>query len=562
MASTDSRRSSSLVAAGILLSRVFGLVRGRVFAHYFGTGAIADAFNAALRIPNLLQNLLGEGVLSGSFIPVYARLVEDRDQEEAGALAGAIAGLLAVLSGVLVIVGVLLAGPITDLLALGFSGLRRDLTESLVRIMFPGMGLLVLSAWCLGILNSHRQFFLSYVAPVLWNLAQIIALIAFGLRGTTGDDLAIVLGWSVVAGSALQFAVQLPAVLRLVPSLRLSVDRGRSSVRKVLAAFLPIVTGRGVVQLMAYVDLAIASFLAIGAVSALGYAQTLYLLPVGLFGMAVAAAELPELSRAKPGELDVVGDRLENGLARIAFFVVGSVLVFVLLGDLLIGTLFGSGQFGTDDIKLVWLVLIGYSLGLIGTTSSRLYQSVLYGMGEAKLPARAAAVRVTFSAILGLLLMLQLDRIVIDASGALGSTGGLPAFTPLPAQIRENPLLPKHLGAVGLAVAAGLSAWIETWILRRRLRVDLGRDVPPGGGHLARSLGAAAVAVPVALVARLLVADLPALIALGLAVGATGVTYVATASALGVPEAAHFVAMVRRRLPARADAPEHEPSDD
>lgn len=551
MASTDppassSRRASGLVAAGIFLSRIAGLVRAKLFAHYFGTGAIADAFNAALRIPNLLQNLLGEGVLSGSFIPVYSKLLGDRDEEEAGRLAGAIAGLLAVVAASLALIGVVFAGPLTDLFASGYGDARRDLTVTLVRIMFPGIGLLVLSAWCLGILNSHRQFFLSYVAPVLWNVAQISALVAFGLSGTTGESLVKVLAWSVVVGSALQFLVQVPSVLRLVPGLRLSLDTTRASVRRVASAFWPIVTGRGVVQLLALVDLMLASYLAKGAPSALGYAQTLYLLPIGLFGMAVAAAELPELSRARPDELDTVARRLDEGLARIAFFVVGTVVLFVLFGDRVVATLFGSGQFGPDDVKLVWFVLVAFSVGLVSTTSSRLYQSALYGMGETKLPARAAIVRVLVAAFIGLVLMLQFDRIIIDSAGTLGSFGSIPAFTPLPAAIREGTGF-RHLGAVGLALAAGMSSWIETSILRRRLRADLGRDIRPGGGHLARTLAAAGAAVPVALVGRMLTDGMPALISLTLAGGMTAAVYGAVAWGLNVPEALHLVEVVRRR---------------
>src|SRR4051812_19758003 len=165
-----------MVAAGILLSRILGLVRNRVFAHFFGTSDAADAFNAAFRIPNFLQNVFGEGVLSASFIPVYARLVGRGDDEEAGRVAGAVAAVLALLVSVLVLLGVVSAPFLTDILAGGFDGAKRDLTVRLVRILFPGAGLLVLSAWCLGILNSHRRFLLSYAAPVVWNVAMIATL--------------------------------------------------------------------------------------------------------------------------------------------------------------------------------------------------------------------------------------------------------------------------------------------------------------------------------------------------------------------------------------------------
>src|SRR4249920_2834187 len=172
---------AGLVAAGILLSRLAGLVRLRVFAHYFGLESdAADAFNAAFRIPNFLQNLFGEGALSASFIPVYAGLVSRGERREADRVAGAIGALLALVVSLLVVAGVFATPWLIAAIAPGFSGEKRDLTITIVRILFPGMGLLVLSAWCLGILNSHHKFLLSYTAPVVWNAAMIGTLIAFG----------------------------------------------------------------------------------------------------------------------------------------------------------------------------------------------------------------------------------------------------------------------------------------------------------------------------------------------------------------------------------------------
>ncbi len=177
-----SKRHAFLVAAGIFLSRIAGLIRQRIFAHYFGNSDAADAFNAAFRIPNFLQNLFGEGVLSASFIPVYAGLLARKDDEEARRTAGAVASLLALTTSVLVLIGVLATPYLIDAIAPGFHGEKRELTIRLVRILFPGAGLLVFSAWCLGILNSHRRFFLSYTAPVIWNAAMIATLWGFGGR--------------------------------------------------------------------------------------------------------------------------------------------------------------------------------------------------------------------------------------------------------------------------------------------------------------------------------------------------------------------------------------------
>ena len=174
-----SRSYAPLVAAGILLSRIAGLVRDRVFAHYLGNSDAADAFRAAFRIPNILQNLFGEGVLSASFIPVYANLLAQGKREEADRVASAIFCLLALVMSGLVLAGVLATPWLIDAIAPGFAGVKRDLTIRLVRILFPGAAMLALSAWCLGILNSHRHFFISYTAPVIWNAAIIASLIGW-----------------------------------------------------------------------------------------------------------------------------------------------------------------------------------------------------------------------------------------------------------------------------------------------------------------------------------------------------------------------------------------------
>src|SRR5438132_10818660 len=197
-------RSALMVGAGILISRIIGVVRQRVFAHYLGTSDAAGAFSAAFRIPNFLQNVFGEGALSASFIPVYANLLARGDKKEASRVADAVLTLLALTTSIVVLIGVLTTPFFVGLFAHSFSAAARELTIQLVRILFPGAGLLVLSAWCLGVLNSHRRFFLSYSLPVVWNLAIIATLVLFGNRKDQ-FHLATFTACGSVVGSALQF---------------------------------------------------------------------------------------------------------------------------------------------------------------------------------------------------------------------------------------------------------------------------------------------------------------------------------------------------------------------
>jgi putative peptidoglycan lipid II flippase len=540
----SAQRGSLLVAAGILLSRCAGLIREVVIGAVLGTSLAADAFKAALRIPNLMQNLLGEGVLSASFIPVYARLRAEGREREAGHLAGATAGLLAALTGAISLVGVVLAGPLTSLLVPGFSGDKHDLTVELTRIMFPGIGFLVLSAWCLGVLNSHHQFFLSYVAPVLWNVAQIAALvggvIVVGGYESAADQrsLAVALSWGVLVGGVLQFGVQLGPVRRLLGSVRLNLDTASESVRSVVARFVPVVVGRGAIQIMGWIDLWLASFLVSGAISSLTYAMVLYLLPVSLFGVSVAAAELPDMSQVEVHDPDTRRRfrlRLEASMGRIAWYVAFTATMFVVVGDVIVAAVFERGSFDHGDTVLVWLTLAVLSVGLLPVTASRLLQNGLYALDDPRTPARLGVLGVVLSAIIGLAFMFPLDRVFVGAEGLEG-WGDVFAAGPLPADVRQNVADVPHLGIVGLAIGASVSRWIEYRMLSTALAWRVGRTKLAGRWLGPISIGCTAAAA-VAYVAQLVFAPLPSVVEVVLVVGPAGLAYLAVTRWLGVPEA-------------------------
>jgi putative peptidoglycan lipid II flippase len=504
-------RSAFLVAAGIFLSRIFGLVRESVFAHYFGLAPAADAFRAALRIPNILQNLFGEGVLSASFIPVYAKLMAQGEEEESGRVAGAVFSLLALVTSVLVLVGVLATPYLIDLIAPGFHDARRPLTIQLVRIFFPGVGLLVLSAWCLGILNSHRKFFLSYVSPVMWNIAIIAGLLAFGRRADI-SQLAVYAAWASVIGSALQFLVQVPVVLRLAPRLRFALGALSENVRVVIRNFGPVFVSRGVVQLSAYVDAFLASFLPVGALAALSNAQILYLLPVSLFGMSISVAELPGMSSTLGNEREVAETlrrRITSSTRRIGFFVVPSAVAFFTLGDVIAGVIFQSGRFTRSDTDYVWGILAGSAVGLVAATVGRLYSSAYYALRDTRTPLRYAVFRVLLTTALGYFFAL-----------------------PLPRMIGINP----RWGAAGLTVSYGIAAWLEFLLLRRGMSRRIGAIESPAG-YFGRLWSAAVIVAIVAWGARILVHPHERLIAAVVVLAPYGLAYLLLTIALGIDEA-------------------------
>jgi putative peptidoglycan lipid II flippase len=452
---------------------VLGYVRERVFAHYFGNDSIpADAFRAALRIPNTIRNLLSEGTLAGSFIPVYAALNERHDKGAARALAGAILGLLALASGVLALLGIALAPAITTLIAQGFDEPRRQLTITLVRILFPMAGLMVISAWCLGILNTHRRFFLPYAAPALWNIAGIVAMLAAGTwfanRALPLDAqvhrIALALAWGTVAGSVLQIVVQLPACWTLLHGIALRLSLSLEGVRNVLLAWMPLVLGAGVAQLSGLIDTLLGSFTGPGGVSALGYAQLIQVLPISLFGVSVTAVALPELARdasaggGSPAPNEQLRARIAVGFRRIVFFVVPSAIAFIALSREIVAALYQTGRFTAHDTALVGGVLAAYGVGLVGQATVKLFASGFYAMRDTRTPVKIAAFSLVVSTGLAWLFMRWLG----PAGIALGSSVG--AFVNTALHLRD---LSGRLGSVlrgtdwrafGITLVAGVLA--------------------------------------------------------------------------------------------------------
>jgi putative peptidoglycan lipid II flippase len=521
-----SKSAALLVGMGILLSRFAGLIRQTMMARYLGTSLAADAFSAAFRIPNMLQNLFGEGVLSASFIPEYAGLLGKRDEKEATRLAGAVAGLLGLVASILVLLGILGAPYLVAAIANGFTGEKRELTVQLTRILFPGAALLVFSAWCLGILNSHRRFFMSYAAPVVWNFAMVATLIIFH-EGRTGEQLAFYVAIGSVVGSALQFGVQLPLVLKLARGVRPRIDTSAPSVRSVFRNFVPAFVGRGVVQLSAYVDAWLASYLPNGAVAAFTFAQGIFVLPISLFGMAISAAELPAMSRATGSAVEIAAylrGRLSDGLDRIAYFIVPSAIGLFALGDLIVHLLYESGKFGRGDTIWVWQILAGSTVGLLASTMGRLYSSTFYALRDTRTPLRYAVVRVVLTTTLGYFFALVLP-------GMLG--------------------VDARLGAAGLTASAGLAGWVEFFFLRRALDSRIGRTRLVSS-RMARLWFAAIVAATLPWLYKLFVdrggpiisshstvVQSKALAFVLLAV--YGLTYLAITAAFKIPEAANVV---------------------
>jgi len=470
-------RAATVVGAGILVSRLTGLVRGFLFARFFGLSAEADAYNVAIRIPNIVRSLFGEGALSASFVPVYSSLLAKGDERGARALAGAVLGLLMAAVSVLTLLGIVVAPLLTDMFIDAGNIAYRDLTIRLMRIMFPMTALMVLSGWCLGVQNSHRRFFWSYASAAMWNIAQIGLLLTWGTNATSIGELAVLLAWATLAGSVLQVLAQLPEVLRLVRPLRITLNRAAIGVRETLGNVVPVVTALGVVQLSSLVDLTIATqLLPVGSVTSLSSANAVILLPVSLFGISVAASSLPEFSRESSAvDYGALLERLRSGWQRVLFYIVPSAAVCILYGDLIVGLLYRSGRFGAVEQQLVHAVLAAYAVGLVSYGSVKLLASAHYALNDYRTPLKASIASVMVSALV--------------------------AFTFAWA------MRGSKYGAAGIALGTALGSYVNLSVLIRGLRARVGTLYTPNMWQGTRRIvlataGAALIALPVRFLSR------------------------------------------------------------
>jgi putative peptidoglycan lipid II flippase len=436
-------RSAGMVTAGIILSRLVGLVRQRVVAHYFGTSAFADVLTAGFRLGNITQNLLGEGTLSASFIPIYAKLRAQGKNREATHFALSSLGLLILTSLAVSLVGVIFAPWLTLAITKGFDQERLDNTAKIVRVLFPMTGLLVLSAWGLGVLNAHRRFFLPYAAPVVWSLAQIAGVGIFGFwLEYRGEPLAMAVAWSALVGAGLQLLLLLPAARALLGGLMPRFDHRDANVREAARRLPAALLGRGVIQISSLIDMELVSYLGEGAVAAFGYVQIIYLLPMALLGTGEAAVSLPEMA-GETADRDpallhaALRKRLGASLNRIAVLTVPTTFAFLLLGRDIVRVIYQGGRFDSASTDRVVPLLAAYGFALLGNASGRVLITTSYALGDTKVPARYAVYRVVASTIVSLILMQWLD-------------------------------------VMGVILGAVFAAWVETIALGLKLRTQIG----------------------------------------------------------------------------------------
>lgn len=422
---------ASLLAAGTLLSRILGAVRDAVFAALFAVAA-TDAFFIAFTIPNALRVLLGEGAVSGAFVPVLTE-VDEREGRDAGRrFFGKLFGAMVLVLLVVTALGIVFAPALVTLYAAGFRETpgRFELTVELTRVVFPYIFLMGIAALFTGALHARRSFVAPALAPIWLNIALIAA--AFGLVpivSSLGMEAIIALAIGALIGGALQGIAQMRALSREGLLVRPRLDLRDPHVRKAFLLLVPLLAGLGVYQLNVILARLLASYLPTGAVSYLYYSQRLVEIPQGMFAMAIASASLPTLSQLRArGETDEL-KRVFQGALRLSLLVaIPSSVAIAVLAKPLVTVLFGRGQFDTSQIEPTAAALQAMAAGIWAVASVRTIVPMFHAHNDTRTPVLGSLVNLLVFGAVSLLLMSSLEHVGLAIAISAAAVGQLIAL--------------------------------------------------------------------------------------------------------------------------------------
>jgi putative peptidoglycan lipid II flippase len=521
-------RSTLLVSAATLASRLLGLVREQLFATLLGAGMYADAFVVAFRIPNLLRDLFAEGALSAAFVPVFAKVEKDEGQASAYGLANRTLGALTLLVGTITLLGMLFATPLVHALAPGFASQepgKLELTATLAVIMMPFLPLLSFAAVTMGILNARGRFTTPALAPALFNVAAIA--VGAGLKLEGAAPRTAVIGWAVgtLLGGFLQFAVQLPPLMRdgyrfALRCRGLWRDPHLARIARLMA---PATLGLAATQVNIFINTQFASTEP-GANAWLNYAFRLMYLPIGIFGVAIATVTASNLAR-RAAERDLAGvrDGLALGLRHVALLTIPSTVGLLVLAEPIIGLIYQHGRFTATDTERTAIALCGYGLGLYAYSGVKVVAPAFYALDHSRIPLIASAGAVATNLTLNLLLHDRLGYLGLAVGTSLGALVNLAVLTTNFRRLTTS-IAPARgvLAQLAKVCAASLVMGGVVWAAARA--VELGAV----GAGMSHGLGLHALQTIV-----------------GVAIGAA--VYAAVCSLLRVTEVAEVVAALRRR---------------
>lgn len=427
-------RSASTVSLFTLASRVTGLARELFIAATFGASALTDAFNVAFRIPNLLRRWFAEGALTQAFVPVLASTKAEHGDAATASLINAVATLLLWVLVLVCVVGIAAAPVLVWLLASGLKQQAQGFEAAVLmtRWMFPYIACMSLVAFAAGILNTYKRFAVPAATPVLLNLCMIAAA-WFGAPWfqSLGIPSIYALAAGVMAGGVLQLLVQVPALSRLglLPRFGFSPSAlqaawADSGARRVLALMLPVLLGVGVAQISLMINTQIASWLAVGSVSWLAYADRLMEFPTAMLGVALGVVLMPQLSAARAtGDSQRYSQMLDWGLRLVVLLALPTSLALLLFATPLVATLYHYGAFTAHDVRQVSLALSAYGVGLLGLIAVKVLAPGYYAQQDTRTPVRIAIYVLVGTQLLNAVLVPWLQHAALALSIALGALG-------------------------------------------------------------------------------------------------------------------------------------------
>ena len=402
-------RSAGVIGVATMTSRVLGLVRDQTLAYFFGAGDAMDAFYVAFRIPNLMRDLFAEGAMSAAFVPAFTRRLAVEGRDAAWQLGSQLMTALIVITGGLVLAGVIFAEPLTRLFAADFSQQpgKFELTVDMTRLMLPFLTLVAIAAACMGMLNSLHRFFAPALSPAMFNVSLILsAVVLVPQMPRVGFEPIMAIPFGVVMGGVGQIAAQYWVLRREGFRYRVKLDPTDRGLREVLALMGPGTVAGAAVQLNLLVNTILATSLGTGAVSWLTYAFRLMYLPIGVFGVSIATAALPVLSRhAARDELHLVRQTFSHGLRLMLTLMVPATVALIVLAVPIVRLIFERGSFTPADTRATALALACYAPGIVGYSVVRLAVPSFYALGTSLTPALVSIGSVGLNIVLNLVLV-------------------------------------------------------------------------------------------------------------------------------------------------------------
>src|SRR5215207_963746 len=519
-AASGRARNTAIFSVLTGLSRIAGLAREIVAAAYYGTGGPASAFTLAFQVPNLIRALVADAALSSAFVPVFSELLEHKRRREALHAASAMAGLLLVALTLVTLAFIVLAPVIMPVFTGDeFSAELDDLTVGLSRVLFPIVILLGLNGLVVGILNAHDHFSIPALAPLVWNIVIVAGIVLLDPL-FDGDEKLYAYAIGVVAGTAVQLAMAFPPLRRLGFPLRASLDfRDDPQIRRVLVLMLPVSLGLGLINVSLVLNSSIGSLISDNVPRAIDAAFRIYMLPQGMFSVAVATVLFPALSRLA-SDRDLAGLRAltGTGMRQISLLLIPSGAAILALSEPMVRLVYQRGEFGPGSTELVADALFWFSFSLPFSGINLLLTRTFFSLQQPWMPTRLALWSLAVNVIVSLALY-------------------------------------EPLGIGGIVIGTTVSNAVMMGLLATRLRAQL------GGLEVARTMQATAIMVAAAAllagvaygVWRLLDAVLgdaliAQLIAVGLALALGAAAYGAAVLASGLPEARQILELVTRRL--------------